>query len=364
MREGIFLFLQAIAFCSGRYYIRSGKKCVESNVAQTVAWHFKPVLQSNPMTTSNHSIRVSVIIPLYNTEAYIGEALDSISRQTLRELEIIVVNDGSTDGSLRVVEQRAEKDPRIKVCSQKNAGQSVARNEALKFASGKYLYFMDSDDVIEPETLETCLRKCEEEALDFVFFDADILNKEAELAASLKYNRSGCVAEGEVHTGTVMLQKQLAAYSYTPSPCLNLIRADFMRHWNIHFYPGIIHEDQLFSALLYLRAGRVMYIQQAYFKRRLREASTMTQRFSWRNMTGYLTVTHELLRFKKAEANEEQKQLVDLLLRQMLDAAVWNAHVLPLRQRFHLLRLCLQEQYRRYVSSRTMAAMLAKSIVR
>ena len=315
-----------------------------------------------PMNTPGNAISVSVIIPVYNTEAYVAEAIESVCRQSLRSLEIIVVNDGSTDGSLRVIESLAAQEARINVYSQKNAGQSAARNYAIEKASGRYLYFMDSDDVIEPETLAVCFAACEEQALDFVFFDADILNKDAGMAASLKYNRSGCINEGEVLPGNIMLQKQVAATSYTPSPCLNFVRTGFIQQFNIRFYPGIIHEDQLFSALLYLHAGRVMYIQQTFFKRRLREASTMTQRFSWRNMTGYITVANELLRFKKQTATNEQKIIIDMLLKQMLDAAVWNANVLPVKQRFSLLRLCLQERYRRYVSSRTIASMLAKSI--
>jgi glycosyltransferase involved in cell wall biosynthesis len=316
------------------------------------------------MKATNPSINVSVIIPVYNTEEFVQEAVDSVRRQTLQELEIIVVNDGSTDGSLRIVEQLAKEDSRIRVFSQTNQGQSVARNNAMKQAGGKYLYFMDSDDVIAPETLRACFCKCEKENLDFVFFDAEILNKESRLAMSLAYDRSKGVSDAEVQTGATMLQKQLQTRCYTPSPCLSLIRTDFLRRHEISFYPGIIHEDELFSALLYLHAQRVMYVRQTFFKRRFREDSTMTRRYSWRNMEGYLTVSGELIHFRKHKASREQRTLVDSLLGQMLDAAVWNAHSLPVRQRLDLFRLCLQKRYTRYVSSRTIATMLAKSIVR
>lgn len=315
-------------------------------------------------SASSNPVKVSVIIPIYNTEEYVKEAIDSVREQTLSEIEIIAMNDGSTDGSLEVIEQLAEEDSRIHVYSQKNQGQSVARNNAIKLATGRYIYFMDSDDVIAPQTLEACYKKCEENKLDFVFFDAEILNKESKLAMAMTYNRSGSVGETEMHAGTVMLQKQLTAKNYTPSPCLNLIRTDFFKEQKLNFYPGIIHEDELFSAMLYLQAKRVMYIRQSFFKRRFREASTMTRRFSWRNMNGYLTVSNELLYFKKQKADKEQTAIIDLLLGQMLDAAVWNAHALPVQQRLDLFRLCLRNRYRRYVSSRTMASMLAKSFVR
>lgn len=314
--------------------------------------------------TSSHPVEVSVIMPVYNTEEFVGEALNSVRLQTLREIEIIVINDGSTDGSLRVLEQLAAEDSRIRLYSQPNAGQSVARNNALKFATGDYIYFMDSDDIIEPDTFQVCVQKCEAQNLDFVFFDADILNKESKLAVPLLYNRSNCMDETEMYPGTLAMQKQLHARSYTPSPCLSLIRTAYLRKLKLRFHPGIIHEDQLFNALLYVQAGRVAYINRRFFKRRFREASTMTQRFSWRNIKGYLTVTEELLRFKKQSASDEQKQIIDALLRQMLDDVVWSSYVLPLRQRVNLLLLCFQRQYSRYVSSRTFASMLAKSFIR
>ena len=315
-------------------------------------------------TTISSPVKVSVIIPVYNTEAYVKEAVDSVRLQTLHDLEILLVNDGSTDNSLRILEQLAAEDSRIKLITQKNSGQSAARNNALKLASGTYLYFMDSDDVIAPRTLEMCVSRCEENELDFVFFDAEILNKNSSFVMPLSYDRSGCISETELNTGIVMLHEQLRANRYTPSPCLFLIRKTFMEGLKLKFFPGIIHEDQLFSALLYLQAKRVMYISQTFFKRRFREASTMTQPYSRRNIKGYWTVASELLTFKKQRANQEQKQVIDALLAQMLDAAVWNAHVLPLQQRVGLLWQCLNNQYRHYISSRSMASMMAKSFFR
>ena len=315
-------------------------------------------------TTPPSAIKVSVIIPVYNTAAYVKEAVDSVRFQTLRDLEIIIVNDGSTDESLPILQQLAIEDNRIKIISQKNSGQSVARNNAVTIATGSYLYFMDSDDVIAPQTLQTCFLRCEENGLDFVFFDAEILNKDSRFVMPLMYDRSGCIQETAPDSGIAMLQEQVRSNRYTPSPCLSLIRRTFFETMHFTFYPGIIHEDQLFSALLYLQAKRVMYISQPFFKRRFREASTMTQPYSWRNIKGYLTVTNELLTFKKQKASAEQKQAIDALLAQMLDAAVWNAHVLPIKQRIRLFGQCLHNRYWHYVSSRTMASMMAKSFFR
>ena len=101
---------------------------------------------------------VSVIIPIYNTENYLREALDSICNQTLQELEIILINDGSTDNSQAIIEEYAQKDIRIHYSIQSNQGQGVARNNGLQLATGKYIYFMDSDDILETDALRHAIK--------------------------------------------------------------------------------------------------------------------------------------------------------------------------------------------------------------
>ena len=92
--------------------------------------------------------KVSVIIPVYNTEKYVRQAVESIRQQTLKDIEIIIVNDGSTDGSMTILEELAAQDERIKLFSQENQGLSVTRNVGLSHSTGEYVYFMDSDDLL------------------------------------------------------------------------------------------------------------------------------------------------------------------------------------------------------------------------
>lgn len=99
-------------------------------------------------------VKVAVIIPVYNVEKYLPQCLDSVINQTLSDIEIICVNDGSTDKSGKILAEFAAKDKRIKVINQQNQGQSVARNKGLQLASGKYIFFVDSDDFIHRQTLE------------------------------------------------------------------------------------------------------------------------------------------------------------------------------------------------------------------
>ncbi|MBQ3474267.1 glycosyltransferase family 2 protein [Candidatus Saccharibacteria bacterium] len=101
--------------------------------------------------------KISVIVPIYNTEKYLSNCLDSILNQTYKNLEIILIDDGSTDNSGKIADNYAKKDQRIKVIHQKNAGQSSARNSGIKKATGEYLSFIDSDDEIKPNFMEKLL---------------------------------------------------------------------------------------------------------------------------------------------------------------------------------------------------------------
>ena len=123
-------------------------------------------------------IKVSIILPIYNVAQYLEETFDSLIHQTLHEIEIIAVNDGSTDQSEAIIMKYMQKDSRISYYYQNNQGQSVARNLALQHATGKYIYMMDSDDILEdPNAFQICFEYAEKHKADFIFFDGDILQE-------------------------------------------------------------------------------------------------------------------------------------------------------------------------------------------
>jgi len=117
--------------------------------------------------------KVSVIVPVYNAEHYLRQCLDSICAQTLRELEIICVDDGSTDGSSEILKEYAVRDSRIQVITQENGGAGAARNRGLQAAAGECLLFLDSDDFFEPDMLELAYEQLQKYRADFVVFDSD-----------------------------------------------------------------------------------------------------------------------------------------------------------------------------------------------
>ena len=111
---------------------------------------------------------VSIIIPVYNGERYLQKAIDSALAQTLHDLEIICVDDGSTDGSAAILDGYAAKDPRVKVIHRRNEGVSAARNAGIDVADGRYIYFLDADDELEPETCERLAAKADAGECDVV----------------------------------------------------------------------------------------------------------------------------------------------------------------------------------------------------
>ena len=111
-------------------------------------------------------IKVSVIIPMYNVEKYIGQCVESVCGQTLRELEVICIDDGSNDATAQVVESLREKDERVSLVVQRNQGVSASRNAGLKLARGEYISFLDSDDYLKENALEILYAEAKEKELD------------------------------------------------------------------------------------------------------------------------------------------------------------------------------------------------------
>ena len=121
--------------------------------------------------------KVSVVVPVYNVERYLGRCLDSILGQTMPDWEAICVDDGSTDGSTDILRDYAERDSRLRVLSKENGGLSSARNAATRVARGKYVNYLDSDDFIHSQTFELTLALAERDGADIVSWVPDMVYK-------------------------------------------------------------------------------------------------------------------------------------------------------------------------------------------
>jgi glycosyltransferase involved in cell wall biosynthesis len=243
------------------------------------------------------SVLVSVVIPVYNSQDYISDCLDSVLSQTYKSYEIIAIDDGSTDSSLDILKSY-QKSKGIKLFHIENSGQSVARNIGIENAIGKYLVFIDSDDCWCKNTLEVVVSLAENEKLDMVFFDGETfvdqkITDEASKEHLNKYFNTVFKPDTyvrnlpeHIRSGIDYLSYQLDCKRFIASPVLYLYKVDKFKH--IKFIPGIIHEDNAFTMDLLVNNGKVMAIGEKLYRRRIRNDSIMTKPKTMENVLGYL----------------------------------------------------------------------------
>lgn len=272
------------------------------------------------ITGESYPAKVSIIIPVYNVEKFLVECLDSICGQTLKEIEIICVNDGSTDKSLDILKRYAYDDQRIIVLSQENSGLSVARNSGIKFAHSEYIYFCDSDDKLEIAALENLYNKAKKDNLEMLYFNADVFFENKELENRLYQYKTYYVRKKDykkIYDGKDMLNSLLKNKDYIPSAYLNFLKRDFVLNNQLLFEPGILHEDNLWSFKCALTANRVGYYPKAFFHRRIRENSIVSQKKSFEHAYGYFISALHGIEFLKTVrlSNDEFVNINKLILR-------------------------------------------------
>lgn len=222
-------------------------------------------------------IDVSIIMPVFNTVDYVGEAIQSVLAQQEAAVELIVVDDSSTDGSLEAVRTSVGSDQRVLILVQpNNQGVSAARNRGLAQARGRYVLFLDSDDALRLDTASVLSRVADEHAADLVYFDAEIVLSMAHPPHTREqynafYSRSAPYAKPV--DGARLFADMLENDDWRPSACLQLVRRDWLESTGIRFPEGLLHEDNLFSAQVILMARRAMHLPERLYRRRIRDGS-------------------------------------------------------------------------------------------
>jgi len=233
---------------------------------------------------------ISVIIPVYNVEKYIGPCLDSVLTQELNDIQIICVDDGTEDKSGDICERYANIDSRVTVIHRFNGGLSRARNTGADFADGEYLYFLDSDDMLKNGALQKIYEEMKMGDLDALFFDAETL---FESETSGKYKRdfkntySGRMGTTDVISGINLLNRMIKNDAYRSPVQLSAVSKKFYVSRGLECYPGILHEDNLYTLEVLVYADRAKYLAEKLYIRRIREDSIMTSKKSFKNFYGY-----------------------------------------------------------------------------
>lgn len=234
---------------------------------------------------------ISVIIPVYNVEKYLHECVDSVLGQTYKNLEVILVDDGSTDSSGKICDEYVEKNDRITVIHQKNSGPSKTRNTGLENANGKYIYFLDSDDYIGNNALELLVNTAESNDADLVFFDARSFSDDG---AEIK---QGYVVKGtyEPKSGYEVLTKLHNNKDYHCAIYLLFIKHQLLIDNKISFLESAYcSEDMLFTYQIYCSAQKAVQCKNTLYHRRYRANSIVTSKKTQRHFRSCRDVYEEI----------------------------------------------------------------------
>ena len=212
---------------------------------------------------------VSVIVPVYNAEKYLKKCLDSLVNQTLKDMEIILADDGSTDSSFEICKDYAKKYPCIKVLSQKNQGPSVARNNALKVASGKYIGFVDSDDFVEAETYEIAVKELEKNSdVNLAIWGVKVVSDDNLPYVEWFQNFYFKIK----HNGKIEVDEDIL-FSTAVVPWNKLYRSSIIKNHSVIFPEGRLYEDNAFWWKYIAWCKEVIFIDKPLHFYNMREVS-------------------------------------------------------------------------------------------
>lgn len=248
---------------------------------------------------------VSIIVPVYNVSCYLRRCLDSILDQVYKNLEIILIDDGSSDGSGVICDEYQKKDSRIKVIHQKNGGLSYARNMGMNMAMGKYIAFVDSDDFVHEEYVSMMYKIAVESSAQMVICNYE-KGKKSYFSGNGKENTYN------LYTSTQMLKNWHSTYSTLETPAWNkLIARDVVKETNFQYPEGVFHEDVAATHWLLCGADKVAITERKlyyYFQRK----SSITKRLGdTKNINDNLTAQDSrIIFFKKAGYEEAVHRLM------------------------------------------------------
>ncbi len=216
-------------------------------------------------------VEISVIIPVYNVENYLKECLDHIINQTFRDIEIICINDGSTDSSPDILKDYASKDKRIRIISQENIGLAATRNKGISIASGEYVYFMDGDDYLDLSALEKLYGLCKKHDPDFIMFKLNNFNEITGQKIDDDYYNMPYLKE--------RVGDNLFNYDDVADIALKLgvnVPGNFYKRefiLDLKFPEGLLFEDNVFFTHALFKAKKILFLDEFLYYRRVRENS-------------------------------------------------------------------------------------------
>ena len=256
-----------------------------------------------------NNIDLSVIIPVYNVEEYLHVCIDSLMHQGDLRLEIIMVNDGSTDRSGEIINQYAKKDNRIKVLHQENKGASAARNAGLDLAQGEYIAFVDSDDWVKEGSLLTLYHQATRHQADVVMGNIWLCHQNGSM--DKPFRRVSGELLNKTLTGKEGFLKLVKTCYYLPMPFKYLYQRKYLGKIQARFEEGIMYEDELWCPVVLCQAEKMVIVDTEFYYYRQREESVMHTTTLYRRLDSLFRVTEQLFKFAErfdfSGENEELK---------------------------------------------------------
>ena len=223
-------------------------------------------------TNNNKKPEITVIIPSYNVEEYIGECLESLKKQTFTDFEVLCVDDGSDDGTVDIIKEYAVSDPRFQYVGMNHCGKAgLMRNEGIKRAKGEYLLFLDSDDFFEPELLEHSLNKIKEDQADVCMYDARLY-----FGDTGKYRKSNVMQKKEYLPQTMPVEGKSFPYVFnigTGCPWTSLFKKRLIDENKLEFMALSRSNDIYFVNMALVLAKRITMLQEVLVNYRQRSTS-------------------------------------------------------------------------------------------
>lgn len=211
---------------------------------------------------------ITIVVPIYNVEKYLEKCIKTLINQTYSNLEIILVNDGSPDNSLKICNQYLKEDNRIKIINKENGGLSDARNAGLKMARGEYICFIDSDDYIELDMIEKTKKKLLEEELDVVIFG---------LYNEVVDSNENIINQKKQSIDLVNFNSIISIIGYAWN---KLYKTSFLKEKNITFTKGLsLIEDVVFNEKVFLKNIKIGYINEPLYHYVSRNRSTLVKQY-------------------------------------------------------------------------------------
>lgn len=220
-------------------------------------------------------VKISIVIPIYNAEDHLQRCVDSVLNQTEKNIEIILVDDGSKDNSIEICKNYLNQDKRVQLIHQENSGVSAARNRGIEQACGEYIGFIDSDDWIEPNMYECLLREANQASADIVMCDARTVYEDGKIQADTITQLSGNqILQKSEFTPSLLLEMAGSAWR-----CIyknHRYNDKLQKQKTILFQLGVkFSEDRIFNLYAFGQANKICYIKKAFYNRYMNEKSTV-----------------------------------------------------------------------------------------